>query len=270
MDFRIVNTCNNDCLFCLERGLRNRKPFLGMSEILEMILKSEDDRIWIYWGNPLLHPDFKQIVNELWKTWKNISVMTNTFWLDNYNLVELKMYGLSGISVFFNSFDENIHNKLTWWSLPLKKLLKNIDELKSFGLLIKFMINVNSYNIDSIYKDVLLLNKLFWINIFEFSLVFPFDKPWENKEMFFDFNEKREKILKLFKVIKSKKIEAYFYKFPKEFFAWFSEFYDEKRWVEDQIWEEDIETFKEKNPICLQEKRCVFCYLREVCPHYQK
>jgi hypothetical protein len=37
--------------------------------------------------------------------------------------------------------------------------------------------------------------------------------------MFFDFNEKREKILKLFKVIKSKKIEAYFYKFPKEFFA---------------------------------------------------
>lgn len=270
MDFRIVNICNNDCKYCLERGLRNNKPFLSVSEVIEMVSKSEDKRIWIYWGNPLLHPDFKQIINELWKTGKNISIMTNTFWLENHSLVELKMYGLSWISVFFNSFDEEIHNKLTGWSLPLKELLKNIKEIKSFGLLTKFIININALNIDKIYKDILLLNKLFWIENFEFNLVFPFDKPWENREMFFNINEKREEIIKLFKVIKAKNLNASFYKFPKDFFVWFMEFYNEKRWINDQIWEEDIETFKENNPICLQEKRCSFCYLREVCPHYQK
>lgn len=269
MDLRILNICNNDCKFCLESGLRNRKPYIPENEIISECLKSEDSIVMFYWGNPLLHPSFEQIIDKLWKRGKQISVMTNTFWLEKYDLLNLKRSWLSWISVFFNSFDNDVHNHLTWWGIALNKVLSNAKLINEAWLLTKFIININALNIGTVYKDIFLLNKLFWVTHFEFNLVFPFEKPWESKELFFDINKKREDIIKLFKVIKAKQFRVFFNKFPKDFFIGNQEYYDFEKWVKNQVWDEDVELFEEKEkPLCYKEKRCKYCFLKEVCSHY--
>jgi molybdenum cofactor biosynthesis enzyme MoaA len=42
MDLRIVNTCNNNCLYCLEKSLRNNEKYISKDLIFDIISKSKD------------------------------------------------------------------------------------------------------------------------------------------------------------------------------------------------------------------------------------
>jgi hypothetical protein len=54
-------------------------------------------------------------------------------------------------------------------------------------------------------------------------------------------------------------------KFPKAFFWKNLEYYNFKRWILEQIWDEDKERLKIENPFCLAENRCKYCFITDVC-----
>lgn len=43
MDIRIVNTCNSDCLYCLEQDLREKQKYIPYEEIC-LALENETQR----------------------------------------------------------------------------------------------------------------------------------------------------------------------------------------------------------------------------------
>jgi len=45
MDLRIVNTCNNNCSYCLEQPLRKKEEFLKKTFIFDLLKKEEDKNI---------------------------------------------------------------------------------------------------------------------------------------------------------------------------------------------------------------------------------
>ena len=51
MDLRIVNTCNNNCLYCLEQVYRNREKFIDKNIIFREILNSKNKEILNYCEN---------------------------------------------------------------------------------------------------------------------------------------------------------------------------------------------------------------------------
>ncbi|MBT3726698.1 hypothetical protein HOG21_03190 [bacterium] len=49
MDLRIVNTCNNDCLYCLESDLRNKEKFISKDLLFkEILVEKNRDNITFY------------------------------------------------------------------------------------------------------------------------------------------------------------------------------------------------------------------------------
>lgn len=170
MDLRIVNTCNNDCLYCLEQWLRKRKKFIRKEEIFKVLERNFDREILCFYGwNPLLHPDLEEIISFAKSIWyKNISLLTNTFWVSENFLKSLKNFWLSGISFYFNSFFEENHNFINWNGISLKKLLENIFLLKKYWFNLKCIIHINNQNIENTFENILILNKKFWISDFEF------------------------------------------------------------------------------------------------------
>ena len=86
MDLRIVNTCNNDCLYCLEGSLRKKEKFISTQEIFQKISEETNkDNITFFWGNPLLHPDFLKIVEfSQSQGFDSIWFLTNGFWIFSY------------------------------------------------------------------------------------------------------------------------------------------------------------------------------------------
>lgn len=270
MDLRIVNTCNNNCLYCLEQDYRNREKYIDKNIIFKNILNSKNKEILNFYGwNPLLHPDLLEIIKFAKNnSFKNISLLTNTFWTEKKYLNELKKAWLNQIWIYFNWVKN--HKIVSNSTLELYDLIKNIELINSLKIKIKFIIHINKQNIFEIYKNILFLSKNFMVFEFEFINYFPFDRPYEKYKNLLEYDvlENRKNIDKMFLVIKKLSIKARFVKFPKDFFWEYLEFYDFENGILNQIWEEDILRLKEKKPFCLIQKRCKNCFIKDNCKFY--
>jgi len=274
MDLRIVNTCNNDCIYCLEQSLRRKDKFLSHEYIFNILKKQKTKKILtFFWWNPLLHPNLLEIIKFSKNIWfQNIWLLTNSYWLDRYDLWNLKKNWLNSFWIYFNSFDKKKHNLIVWktW-IKLKELLKNIKFLKKNKFFIKIIIHINKQNIDTIYKDILILNKKYWINNFEFINYFPFDRPYREFKHILEYSIKknRQSINMLFLVINKLNLNVNFVKFNKSFFGKYMKFYNFQKWILEQIWEEDKEILNWKDiPFCRKENRCESCFLIDNCKWY--
>jgi uncharacterized protein with von Willebrand factor type A (vWA) domain len=85
----------------------------------------------------------------------------------------------------------------------------------------------------------------------------------------YNIETERKNIDKLFLVIENKWLNARFIKFEKNFFGKNLKYYDFKKWILEQIWEEDRERLTTKNPFCLIENRCKACFIKDNCGAYE-
>lgn len=269
MDLRIVNTCNNNCLYCLESELRKKDKFISLNTIFQQIKKnSVRDVISFYWWNPLLHPDLLEIIRFAKNEWyKSIWLLTNSYWLDDEKIFEYERAWLTTLGIYFNSFSEPNHSAVNWNWISYLTLLKNIDLVARSKILLKIIIHVNNLNIKTLYKDIITLHKRFWVTHIDLVNYFPFDKPYSNREKLQYFlPENKIPIYLLFKVLEKFNIKHRFMKFSKEFFLWLNHFYDFNVSVKSQIWEEDnVILSSESIPQCFIDKRCQFCFLKDIC-----
>lgn len=274
MDLRIVNTCNNNCLYCLEQDYRKKDKYENFLEICNKITNSKTDKIINFYGwNPILHPEILQILEFSKKSWfDSIWLLTNTYWLDQKNLNSMISAGLNSIWFYFNSFDVNRQNIISGNWITIKELLKNIENISRTQIFYKVIIHINKQNIDILYRDIYILYQKFFVREFEFINYFPFDRPYENFRdlLEFDYDKNRKNIDKLFKVIKTNNLSVKFYKFSLDFFWEYREFYNFDDWILNQIWEEDNLRLKEKTTFCYKEIRCNNCFIKDNCKFYGK
>lgn len=268
MDLRIVNICNNNCLYCLESSYRDKMFFIPYDDIVKTITKTSDTIINFYWGNSLMHPDILNIIAFCKKKWfLSVWILSNTYWLDLEKLTLLIDNWLTSFWYYFNSFSKDNHNIVTNWWIEYWLLLKNISLINNSWINSKCIIHINKLNLSRLSNDLLILNKKYNIQNFEFINYFPFDKPYTNKNILeYDIWNNINNINNIFNIINIIKLNVVFIKFSKDFFWKYKEFYSYKKWILKQIWEEDTERLKWKEkPFCLIEKRCDKCFLKDFC-----
>lgn len=272
MDLRIVNTCNNNCLYCLEQSYRTKDKYKDTNYIIEKLKNNSQEKIInFYWWNPLLHYDFIDIIRYSKSFWyKSIGVLTNTLWLNKDYLWNLISSGLTSIWFYFNSFDEKNHNIIVDWWITLHELISNISLIKDSQINYKAIIHINNQNIKRLYKDIIILNKKYNVNNFEFINYFPFDRPYDKyKDLLeYDYYDNKKYINLFFLSLIKLNINAKFIKFSKDFFGDFTNYYDYENWILNQIWEEDVDRLKLLTPFCYVEKRCNYCFIKDNCKFY--
>jgi len=273
MDLRIVNTCNNDCLYCLEQEYRDKEKFISFEVILKKLKENKDKKITFYWWNPLLHPDIEKIVLYAKNYWyESIGLLTNTQSLNIKLLKELINNWLQTIWFYFNTFDEKKHDIIVNNGIKLEQLLNNIELMKESWILYKSIIHINLQNIKTLYKDIIILNKKYKVENFEFINYFPFDRPYEKYKDMLRYNIKDNQIYinTIFKVIEKLGLKVRFIKFSKDFFGKNKKYYDYENWILWQIWDEDIDRLNIKEPFCLRENRCDSCFIKDCCEEYKQ
>ncbi len=275
MDLRIVNTCNNDCKYCLEQSFRKKEKFLNVNSIFQIIDEiMNDEQITFYWWNPLLHPSLDKIILYARGKWiKKFGVLTNSYWITQDKINFYKRIGLSSFGVFFNSFSLEKHRVIVWikW-IKLKIVLKNLLLFKKNNINLKVIIHINNVNILTLTRDISVLYRKFWIETFEFINYFPFDRPYKNYKSLLEYNitKNRPKIEELFVQIKRLNLSVKFVKFPRDFFGRNEDYYDFYDWIKSQISPYDIIRMEQETPFCYSEKRCIQCFLRDDCKAYVK
>ena len=195
MDIRIVNTCNSDCIYCLEQSLRKKKKFLEKETIYSLLNQEENREVLsFYGGNPLLHPDLLDIIVYA-KTlgYKNISLLTNTHGITQDFLRKLQHSGLTGISFYFHSFSENTHNVVVNTWISLRELLRNIRCIVASWVYYTCIIHVNKQNIATVYKNVEYLHRKFGVQKFEFIKYHLVSRAWREFRSILEYTPEEEK-----------------------------------------------------------------------------
>lgn len=271
MDLRIVNTCNNHCLYCLEWSLRSKEKYLDKTEIFQKIMQTESvDNITFYGWNSLLHPDLSEIVLFSKNFWfQNIWLLSNGFWINESLLAKLTKCWLNTFGIYFHSFHQKSHEIITGKGIPYDTLLENLELLGKYIPHIRVIIHINGLNISRLKTDILILIRKYGLRDFDFVNYYPFDRPYTYREILaYDIDKKRGDIDAFLSLLSHEGVRAHFVKFARDFFGNYGQFYDYHSWILAQIWEEDIERLGwESPPICYHEKKCKDCFLRDYCQY---
>ena len=274
MDIRIVNTCNNNCKYCLEQWLRSYEEALALSDIYNSIEQNRlkgDAVLWIYWWNPLLHNHITDIIAFAQKIWySSIDILSNTFSLNKDKILLLKKNGLTGFGVYFHSFFREIHNNIVQdKGISLDILLANIKLIKQSQLNLKVIIHINKLSLLHIDKTINMLIRFYGIKNIEFVNYYPFDRSYKyHKSLSYEIGEFRTQIESMFSIIEREKLSVRFSKFRKTFFWDSIKYYDEYNGIIKQIWEEDILRIESDiRPSCKIENKCNYCFLKDFCKH---
>lgn len=219
MDLRILNTCNSNCLYCLEQSLRKKKKFMDRADIFQQLEQEKSREVLSFYGwNPLLHPELCHIITDAKDLWfQNIALLSNTLWLSPEYLKGLQEAGLTTLNFYFHSFDEAVHDRVVNGGISLKMLLKNMTLITSSGLSYKAIIHVNAQNITTLSRDVLVLHKRFWVESFEFVNYFPASRAYKLYDDILAYDANPEKLKDLDYVIEKYNLRASFKKFQRNY-----------------------------------------------------
>jgi MoaA/NifB/PqqE/SkfB family radical SAM enzyme len=233
--------------------------------IFDIISKSKDkENITFYWWNPLLHPDIIEIIRFCIKNKiKWVWLLTNTFLINNKFINELMDNGLNYIWFYFNSFNKANHNKVVNNWIKFGDLLKNIEIIKKSWIWYKTVIHVNKLNIWDLFKDLIILNKIYLVNNVDFVNIIPFEEPFEtNKDiLFYEYKDYENEIKSLFKIVKKLNINCRFIKFRKDFFIDNLDFFNEEESIMNQIPNENL-TCKKNFDF---NNKCIYCFMKDTC-----
>jgi len=139
IDIKLTNLCNLNCIMCGQR-IRKEGIFSKKFIDIELIKKFFKDmpknlKVYLWGGEPLLHPDFKEIVKFFVSRKSKVIVNTNAYILDQYinffvkNPIETLIISLDGL---YETHDL-IRRKTGVFNTVKKALLKYIDEMRKLN-----------------------------------------------------------------------------------------------------------------------------------------
>ncbi|MEK6529148.1 MAG: radical SAM protein, partial [Nitrospirota bacterium] len=114
----INNTCNLNCIMCETKNSKRPKGVMSVDDfvwILDKIIKPKGQRVLVVHtvGEPLMHPHFDKIADEVYKRNIRLLLTTNGLFLKKYSRVFEKYPGLfAGINVSVDGASKETYDKI--------------------------------------------------------------------------------------------------------------------------------------------------------------
>jgi len=157
----ITNICNMNCSFCPETNRAKAIMDSGRFEYIAKQVVQYTDYVYLHVkGEPLLHPNLKEILNICNKYNLKVNISTNgTLLKDKYELLK----EIRQLNVSLHSFEKQDEIKLEEY---INNTLTVCDELAKAGVIIRYKLwNVKEENCTSNAKIIQMLNKRYNVEI---------------------------------------------------------------------------------------------------------
>ena len=133
LDIELTNHCNADCLFCSRRLMTRKKGFMSM-ELIEKILTEIRSRKtpvrFIRYGEPLLHPNFCEILDSFNKNNIPVHISTNSQLLNEKKIKSIIDSEVKSIIFSFQGANKNGYEKIRKgckWDTTIENIKKLAD-----------------------------------------------------------------------------------------------------------------------------------------------
>ena len=144
----ITYSCNWNCQFCNLKYPSEMLPLKVFQRILTELKNAEVFEVTLFGGEPLLHPDFFRIAEEIYKTGFYINFVSNGMLISKENINLIKQF-FKEASISLHGF-EDTHDKLAGIKGAFKKVIKSLDLLSENGLTTEICVTITAINLDEI------------------------------------------------------------------------------------------------------------------------
>jgi len=164
MNLQITGRCNYNCKHCFNAKdnspLQSEISYEDFIKLLDDCEKCGITSFTITGGEPMIHPQYKQIIEEIYK--RNMFVFdlnTNGFYINQEMLDWMKSINYKPLMKI--SFDGiNHHNWMRGYNKAEEKTIEAIKLCIKNNFDVKVQMNVNKENIESIVPSLIMLDKL--------------------------------------------------------------------------------------------------------------
>ena len=127
----LTNACSYDCIHCFERDDRGKDVWTldEVKKIIDEIVEEEGFALALSGGEPLLHPDFKDIYIYAKEKGLIVSVFSNLNYIDDKLLNLFKEYPVSSISTSCYGFSDETYEAVTKRKNSRKQFFENVNRL---------------------------------------------------------------------------------------------------------------------------------------------
>ena len=154
IDIKLTDKCNLNCIMCGQRVRKDGKQngvYIDKNHLKKFFSKMPEDlEVYLWGGEPLLHPDFEEIVSFFLSKKAKVSINTNAFFL-NKHLDFLSEKPIKSLIVSIDGLDD-MHDYIRrtdglFWKIK-NSTLKYIEKSRKFGrknVVINFTILKENY-----------------------------------------------------------------------------------------------------------------------------
>ena len=141
IEIELTNYCNAHCIFCPNNSSKRERGFIDKQKLYEFLNKQKEIKVnnWfnktfntldfpkiVYagLGEPLLHPNFLEIVEYTKKLGFQVEIVTNGLLLSQKLVDKLIELNVDSLAISLHSINEDIYNEIT--GLSLDNVLPNV------------------------------------------------------------------------------------------------------------------------------------------------
>jgi len=160
--FAITNACNCKCEMCSIWKQKN-KNFVKFREAKNALLnlyRNNFGFLQLTGGEPILNPDFHQILEHAKKLNFTVFLVTNGTLINESVAKKLSQNKLDNVGISFHHYDNSIFEKISNHKNILNKVLNAIDYLKKENIPVEALFTISQHNKDCIEETVKFINNL--------------------------------------------------------------------------------------------------------------
>lgn len=149
VQLEITTACNFNCKHCFNSV--NRNNILSLKKIKDIVNDCKNmgvHMLSLTGGEPLVHPDFKQIVEYISHNNIQYTVYTNGYLLNEKMILFLKQNNVSNIRISLDGFSEHIHDTFRNFKGSYNKIIEASKMLIYYKLPFEFNSMLHKYNND--------------------------------------------------------------------------------------------------------------------------
>jgi len=148
LEVNLTPACNAKCSWCVENHGWHPKEHANWFKICQTIVEEGKKNVILLGGEPTLHPDLADIVEELAANDKNVYITTNGSMLTP-EWVRENLNGIHGVNLSIHDCDSHKNEEITGITLDFQALRNAIYELHDMGAEVRFNCNCIQGYVDS-------------------------------------------------------------------------------------------------------------------------
>lgn len=266
----ITGLCNNNCIFCLDKGRpdTHHRDTVGIKKEIKQAYREGNTKLILSGGDPTTHPDLIDLVQYAgYMGFPKIQVITNGRMFSSRDFTDRIIgAGLAEVTFSIHGFNSSIHDSMTRVPGSLKQVIRGVQNVRRHQhMIINTDTCITRMNYSYLLKTIRFIVERLGIMEVNLMSMVPAGNAWKNRErVMYDYKEVAPYVRQVIDYCTAKGVVLWLSRFPGKYLKGYEGFIENPHKLVDEVRGRRDILKDTARPVCMGE-RCNHCSIQPIC-----